>query len=325
MKPWSPTRRSLLKAGATTAAAIAAPGAFAQAYPARPIRLICPWTAGGSIDGVMRAMGLSLGRILGTTVLVDNKPGASGTLGVIELVNARPEGYTLSQIPPATFSLPNMQKVQFDQLKDITYIAGLAGSTNGLVARTDSPIKSIKDLVDFAKANPGGYTYSSPGVGTFAQLAAEDFAFKAGIKLRHIPYKGDADGLQALLAGHVMALSSSTSWASQVDSGACRLLASYGSKRIKRWAASPTLRELGFNTIPESPFGIGAPKGMDPALVARLQDAFKLTLEDPLVVAVLDKYDMPVHYMGAADYTRWSQDAFDSHKAMITRLGLAAT
>ncbi len=121
-----------------------------------------------------------------------------------------------------------------------------------------------------------------------------------------------------------MALSSSTSWAAHVDSGACQLLASYGGKRIRRWPDSPTLRELGYDTIPDSPFGIGAPKGMEPGLVARLQDTWRLTLADPAVVAVLDKYDMPVNYMGTTEYTRFAQETFDSLKAMQSRLGLAA-
>ncbi len=131
-------------------------------------------------------------------------------LGPNELVNAAPDGYTLSQLTIGVMRLPHMQKMQFDPLKDFTYIACLTGYTFGIVVRADSPIKSIKDLVDFAKAKPGEFTYGSTGNGTTPHLAVEEFAAKAGIKLQHIPFKGNADGMQALLGGHVMSHSDAT-------------------------------------------------------------------------------------------------------------------
>ena len=316
-------RRRFLKTSLSTATAVALPDfAFSQAYPSRPIRLICPFTAGGSSDVILRTMAGVAGKILGGTVVVENKPGASGSLGALELATARPDGYILSQLPFGVYTVPHMQKVTWHPMRDISYIAHLTTYTNGLVVRGDSPIRSIKDFIDTAKARPGEITYGCAGLGTFAHLSAEEFAYRAGIKLLIVPYKGDADGLQALLGGHIMALSSSSVWAAQVDSGACRLLASYGTKRIKRWASAPTLREIGFDTIPDSPFGIGAPKGMAPGLLENLQEAFRRTLEDPSVSAVLDKYDMPVFYLGASDYTRFSQQTYDTQKTTIARLGL---
>jgi tripartite-type tricarboxylate transporter receptor subunit TctC len=316
------SRRTLLRAAA---AAAVAPGAvMAQAWPNRPIRLICPWTAGGSIDGVMRAMGTVVGRVLNTTVVVENKAGASGVLGATELARARPDGYLLSQIPPATFSLPHMQKVQFDPLTDITYIIGLAGSTNCLVARSDGPVKSIRELVEFSRANPEGFTYSSAGIGSFGNLAAEDLAQKAGIRLRHVPYKGDADGMQAVLGGHVMAVSSSTSWAAHVDAGTFRILCNYGNTRIKRWPNAPTLREEGYETaFTDSPYGIGGPKGMDADITLRIHDAFKQALSDPSVATLLERNDMPVIYQDTATFTKYARDTLAVRRKVIERLGLA--
>ena len=309
---------------AVASATSALPGvASAQAYPAKPIRMICPWPAGGATDAVMRALGDSVGKILGGSVVVENKPGASGMLGPNELIKAAPDGYTLSQLTIGVARLPHMQKMQFDPLKDFTYIACLTGYTFGIVVRTDSPIKSIKDLVEFAKANPEKFTYGSPGTGTTPHLAVEEFASKAGIKLTHIPFKGAAEGVQALLGGHVTSHSDSTGWGPQVDAGAFRLLATYGSKRAKRWPNVPTLNELGYETVSDSPFGIGAPKGMDPALTKRLHDAFKKTLEDPAVLASFEKYDQSVIYMNTADYTKFIADQFVKEKAVIERLGLA--
>jgi tripartite-type tricarboxylate transporter receptor subunit TctC len=321
----TPTRRDFLKTTAAAAATIALPGfAQAQSFPSRPIKLICPWPAGGSTDIVMRAFAESAGKALGGQMIVENKPGAGGTLGAVELVNAKPDGYTLSQLPLGIFRLPHMQKVQFDPLKDLTYVACLTGYTFGMVVRADSPLKTMQDLVDYAKANPGKLSYGSTGAGTTPHLVVEQFARRANVKLQHIPFKGNADGMQAVLGGHVMAHSDATGWGPHVDAGRCRLLATYGSKRTKRWPDVPTLLELGYQTVSDSPFGIGAPAGMDPALTKRLQDAFSKSLQDPAVIAVLDKYDQPVIYLDSAGYTKFARETFEAERETITSLGLQA-
>ena len=319
-------RRQFLQAGAATAAGLTLPGlAQAQAgnFPNRPIKLICPWPAGGSSDIVMRALAESATKVLGQQVIIENKPGASGMLGPNELVKAAPDGYTLSQLTIGVARLPHMQKMQFDPLRDFTYIACLTGYTFGIVVKSDSPFKTVKDLVDFAKANPGKFNYGSTGNGTTPHLAVEEFASKAGIQLTHVPFKGSADGLQALLGGHINAHSDATGWAPHVDSGALRLLATYGSKRTKRWPKVPTLNELGYDTVSDSPFGIGGPRGMDPAIVRKLQDAFKKTLSDPAVLAAFEKYDQPVIYMDTEQYTKWARETFEAERATMQRLGLA--
>jgi tripartite-type tricarboxylate transporter receptor subunit TctC len=295
------TRRRLLQAALASPAVVALP-AVGQAFPSRPIRLICPWPAGGSTDAVMRSLAESAGKALGGQVIVENKPGASGMLGPNELVAAKPDGYTLSQLTIGIARLPHMQKMQFDPLKDFTYIACLTGYTFGLVVRADSPVKTVQELVDWCKANPGKFSFGSPGNGTTPHLAVEEFAFRAGIKMQHVPFKGVAEGMQALLGGHIMSHSDSTGWASHVDAGTMRLLATYGSRRTRRWPSVPTLHELGYETLADSPFGIGGPKGMDPGITRRLHDGFRKTLEDPAVLATFEKYDQSVIYMNSADY-----------------------
>ena len=316
-------RRDVLHTGLAVAASVTLPVAAQNTYPSRPVKLICPWPAGGSTDSVMRALAESAARILGSSVLIENKPGASGMLGPNELVKAKPDGYTLSQMVIGVFRMPHMQKTQFNPLTDFTYIIGLTGYTFGIVVRADSPIKSIKDLIAYAKTNPGQFTYGSTGHGTTPHLAVEEFANKAGIQLLHIPFKGGADGLAGVLGGHVMAMSDSSSWASHVDAGTCRLLATYGNKRSKRWPKVPTLHELGYDTISDSPFGIAGPKGMEAAVVRKLHDTFKKTLEDPQVLATFDKYDQSVIYMSSEDYARFAREQFQKEKALIEKLGLS--
>ena len=316
-------RRQVLQAGLAGAASIALPSMAQSTFPSRPIKLICPWPAGGSTDAVMRAIGESAARIMNNPVIIENKGGASGMLGPNELVSAKPDGYTLSQLTIGVLRLPHMQKMQFDPLVDFTYVACLTGYTFGIVVRADSPIKSIKDLVAYAKAKPGEFTFGSTGNGTTPHLAVEEFAMKAGIKLQHVPFKGNADGMQALLGGHVMSHSDATGWGPHVEAGTCRLLATYGSKRTKRWPNIPTLNELGYDTVSDSPFGIGAPKGMDPAITRKLHDAFKATLEDPKVLASFEKYDQSVIYMNTEEYTKFARENFLKEKKLIEQLGLS--
>lgn len=319
-----PDRRRFVRAALASSAAIALPSFAQGAFPSRPLKLICPWPAGGSTDAVMRALAESASKVLGQQVVIDNKPGAGGMLGANELVNARPDGYTLSQLPHGVFRIPHMQKVQFNTQADFTWIVCLTGYTFGLVVPADSPLKSVKDFVDYAKANPGKLSYGSTGVGTSPHLAVEEFAQRAGIQINHVPFKGNAENMQAILGGHIMAASDATGWGPHVDSGKLRLLATYGSKRTKRWPSVPTLDELGYKTVSDSPFGVCGPKGMDPAVVKVIHDAFKKTLEDPAVMATFDKYDQTVIYMDTATYTKWARETFAAEKATIDRLGLAA-
>ena len=317
------SRRQVLNLASATTASIALPQlVYAQAFPSRPIRYICPWPAGGSTDVVMRAIAESAGKALGQSIIIDNKPGAGGMLGANELVNAKPDGYTLAQLPQGVFRIPHMQKVQFDTLKDFTWIALLTGYTFGLVVPASSPFKTVKDFVDFAKANPDKITYGHTGIGTSPHLAVEEFAQKAGIKLTNVPFKGNADNMQAILGGHIMAASDATGWGPHVDGGKLRLLATYGSKRTKRWPNVPTLDELGYRTISDSPFGVCGPKGMDPAITKTIHDAFRKTLEDPAVLSVFEKYDQSVIYLGTEAYTKFARDSYESERVLIERLGM---
>ncbi|MCZ8110284.1 MAG: tripartite tricarboxylate transporter substrate binding protein [Betaproteobacteria bacterium] len=318
----TPIRRRQIVLGAAAALALPSLGR-AQAFPARPVKYICPWPAGGSTDAVIRAIAQSVARVLGQNVIVENKPGAGGMLGANELVQAAPDGYTLSQLPHGVFRIPHMQKTAFDTLKDFTWIACLTGYTFGLVVPADGPIKTVADFVAWAKANPGKLSYGSTGIGTSPHLAVEEFAAQAGIQLNHVPFKGNADNMQAILGGHVMAASDATGWAPHVDSGRLRLIATYGSKRTKRWPAVPTLNELGYRTVSDSPFGVCGPKGMEPAVVRALHDAFRKTLEDPAVLAVFDKFDQPVIYLDTEQYTRWARETYEAERATMQRLGLA--
>jgi tripartite-type tricarboxylate transporter receptor subunit TctC len=324
-RPADLTRRQVIASAAALAAPAILPAhVLAQdKYPSRPITLIAPWPTGGSSDAVMRAFGESASKALGVPVVIENKPGAGGTLGAAAMVNAKPDGYTLTQLPLGIYRLPHMQTMTFDPVRDLTHIVCLTGYTFGIACTADAPFKTLKEMVAYAKANPGKLEYGHTGTGTTPHLAIEEFSDKAGIELNPIPFKGSAEIMQAILGGHIRVMSGTTEFAPHVQSGKLRLLATLGRQRNKAFPDVPTVKESGWDTITESPFGIGGPKGMDPAVVKVLHDAFRKTLEDPAVLATLDKFFQPVIYMNSADYQAYGERTFKAEKATIERLGLA--
>ena len=236
--------------------------------------------------------------------------------------NAAPDGYTLSQLTVSAFRQPHMQKVDWDPLRDFTYIIGVSGYTFGMVVKNDSPFRTFDDLIAFARANPGQMSYASTGTGTSPHLLVEDVASKAGVQLLHVPFKGNADSTQALMGGHVMAQSDATGWGKFVDQGAFRLLVTFGDQRT-RWGA-PTAKELGYDVVSYSPYGIVGPKGMDPKVVKILHDAFKKAIDDPEHQKVLQQLDQVYWYKSSDDYAKWAAETYVSERALIERLGLLA-
>jgi len=313
-------RRQLITAAA---ASLALPRlAYAQAFPNKPIRYICPWPAGGSTDAVIRAIGESAAKILGQTVIVDNKPGAGGMLGANELVNAKPDGYTIAQFPLGMLRYPHMQKVAWDPINDFSFIIGISGYTFGFVVRADSPYKTFNEYIEAARKSPNAINYGSTGIGTSPHLLMEEVADAAKVQLTHIPFKGNADQMQALLGGHVMAASDATGWDKFVDGGQMRLLVTFGDQRTARWPNVPTAKDLGYNVVSQSPYGIVGPKGMDPAVVRTLHDAFRRAMDDPNYVKTLERYDQPTIYMSGEEYTAFGKKQFESDRVMMEKLGL---
>ena len=303
--------------------AAAATSAFGQAFPSKPITLICPWPAGGGTDIHLRKIAELAAKRLGQAVVVENRPGGSGMNGPATMAKtARPDGYAISQLAITAFRVPHMQKVDWDPINDFSYIVGLAGYTFGIVVKADSPFKSFEDLIAYAKANPGKLSYATPGTGTSLHLAMEEIGVKAGVKFLHITFKGYADGATALLGGHVMIQVDSTGWARLVDAGLLRLLATLGDRRT-RWNA-PTVKELGIDTVSNSPYGLVGPKGLPPQVVKVLHDAFRSASDDPDNLQTLQKLDQAQWYKSSEDYARWAAETLKAERATIERVGLLA-
>ncbi len=295
--------------------------AQAQSFPAKPVTLIVPWPAGGSTDIYFRKLGEVTARHLGQPLVIENKPGGSGMNGPATMAKtAKPDGYTISQLAITAYRLPHLQKVDWDPLADFSYILGVAGYTFGIVVKADSPFKTFQDLIVYARANPGKLSYATPGPGTSLHLAMEEIGARANVQFLHIPFKGYADGATALLGGHVMVQVDSTGWARLVDAGTVRLLATLGDKRT-RWNA-PTVKELGIDTVSNSPYGLVGPKGMPPQVVKVLHDAFKTAMDDPDHLKTLQQLDQAYWYKSTEDYARWGAETLKAERATIERVGL---
>jgi tripartite-type tricarboxylate transporter receptor subunit TctC len=209
---------TLMTLGATSVLANAS-----DKFPIKSITLIAPWPPGGGSDAVMRAFAES--------AIIDNKPGAGGTLGATAMLSTKPDGYTVTQLPLGVYRLPHMQKTPYNPVKDLTHIVGLTGYTFGIVSTVDAPFKTLNDMVAYAKANPGKLEYGSTGTGTTPHLAVEEFANKAGIELNHIPYKGSAELMQAILGGQIRMMCGIPEYMPWVKDGKLRVLATLGRNR----------------------------------------------------------------------------------------------
>ncbi len=318
------TRRALAALPFGLAApAIVSPAWAQSAFPNAPIRLICPWGAGGTTDVQMRALADQVSRRIGQPVVIENRAGAGGVLGAQALLSARPDGYTLSQMPISVFRQPLLNsRALFDPLTDFTYVSHISGYLFGTVVRPDAPWNSMQELVAYARANPGKLTYGTPGVGSSLHLTMELIAQRAGIEWVHVPFRGYAENAQALLGRQIDIVADSSGWAPAVMDGQMKLLATWGAERAKRFPNAPTLKESGIDVVSASPYGLAGPKGMDPAVVRTLDQAFRAATLDPKHIEILDRYDMAPMPMNADEYTSFVRRTMDEERALIQRLGL---
>jgi tripartite-type tricarboxylate transporter receptor subunit TctC len=319
--PW--TRRAVLGAAASLVACPAFAFAQATAYPSRPITLIVPWPAGGQTDITMRILADLASRPLGQPVVVENRPGAAGTLVGPALRAAAPDGYVIGQLPLTLYRAPLQRKVAWDPLRDITPVIQISGVTFGIVVPVDSAFHSFADLLAWAREHPGRLSVGSTGIGSTAHLAMEDVLSREGVSYIHVPYKGTADQMLAVASRTLMVGVNSTGFAPYVETGRLRLLAVFNAQRSKRWPQVPTMRELGYTeAVYTSPYGIGLPAGADPQVIRKLHDAFKAAMFDPMHLQEIAKYDQEPDYLNTADYGRYVHEVTARERVLLGRLGL---
>lgn len=316
-------RRLLLSAAAAT---LAAPSlSRAQGLASRPIRIIVPFSPGGSTDVHMRVFAEAATRRFGQTVMIENRPGASGSLGLLSMRSTAPDGLNLTTLPvTAIRSMLMTGDVNADPTADCGPVLHLTGYLIGVVVRREAPWQTWQEFLDYAKANPDKVNYGTAGAASTAFIGMERIARSQGIKWTHVPYRGVGENVQALMSGQVDCAVDSSGWAPMVEDGSFRLLVTWGAERPRRFSQAPTLRETGIDLVYNSPYGLVGPRGMSPEIVRALHDGMKDALHDPQHRAILDRLDMPLLYKNTADYTAFLAQTVTEEREAVQTLGLRA-
>ncbi|MGV3655064.1 MAG: tripartite tricarboxylate transporter substrate binding protein [Noviherbaspirillum sp.] len=293
-----------------------------ESYPTRPIRLLVGFGAGGATDITFRKLAELASGHLGNPIVVENKPGAGATLAPSVMAKQdKPDGYTIASATAGLLRYPHMQKVDWDPLRDFTWIAGLGGYSFVLAVREDAPFKTVAELVSWAKANPGKLSVGTAGAGTTMHLLSEAWAKMAGAEINHIGFKGSSEAVTNLMGGHIMAV---------VDAAGTvvprlshlRILMSFDEKPAAWLPDAPTARSLGYDLAYPAPYGLVGPKDMPPHVVKKLHDAFKAAAESPEYHKLLDHLRQTAWYRNPADYEAWAKEFYVSERSLVERAGL---
>lgn len=289
--------------------------AQAQDFPTRPINVVAPFPPGGQADLMARPTAAAMEKILKSPVVVVNKTGAAGAVGMAFVANSKPDGYTLLMALSSISIIPEADKL-FDRkpaytMDQLVPIALVSADPTILVCRSDRPWKSVKELVEDAKKRPEGISYSSSGIYGTLHMAMEMLIHSAGIKMKHVPYGGAAPALTALLGGHVDCMASGPAVVlPHIKAGKLRPLAGWGEKRIAVLPELPTLKELGYEAEFYIWAGMFAPKGTPEPIMKKLRDTVRAAMQDADFKAALDKMETPIAYLDAPEFQKfWDKDA----------------
>jgi tripartite-type tricarboxylate transporter receptor subunit TctC len=320
------TRRGVL-VGASALPFAGAAGAQSQAkYPDKTIRLIIPWAAGGPADAGFRILAQSVSKKFGQQVVIDNKAGASGIMGALALQDAKPDGYTISQMHMSVLRQPLLNKqLTYHPINDLTYILQITGYLMGVVVRADAKWKTLPELLAYAKANPSKLNWGTLGIGSTQHLAMERVGMAQGLTWTHAPYRGTADTLRALLGGEIDFASEASGWAPMVEAGQLRLLAVFTATRAKRFPDVPTVQQLGIDVVVDSPGGLVGPKGMDPATVAVIGGAFRAAAQEPEHMKFLENMDQPLILLDGPAYKAAMARTYEEERELLRKLSLLPT
>jgi tripartite-type tricarboxylate transporter receptor subunit TctC len=317
-------KRRALIAGALMMPAL--PAAAQEVFPARPIQMIVPFPPGGVADITGRPVAHVMGKLLKQSVVVVNKGGAGGAVGAAQAAHATPDGYTILMALSSISVLPVADRLQGRppayELDQLAPIALISADPTVLVVRGDGPYRTLKDLVDAAKAKPATINYGSSGVYGTLHVAMEIFAEAAGIRLFHIPYQGGGPAVAALLGGQIDALASGPAAAiGQIKAGKMRALAVWGDKRLASMPDVPSMKELGYDATFYIWSGLFAPAATPPAVMSVLRDAVRRTVEDGEFKDAMAKVETPIAYLDAPEFKVFLERDAARLRVAVERIG----
>jgi tripartite-type tricarboxylate transporter receptor subunit TctC len=295
----------------TAALLVLAAAAFAQEpYPSRPISMIVPYPPGGVVDLGGRPLAMAMEKVLKQPVVIANRAGAAGAVGIAAAAGAKPDGYTLLMAAPSIAVIPEADKLFGRKpayaLDQLTPVALISADPTYLAVRSDSPWKSLKDLVADAKQRPSQLSFSSSGIYGALHLPMEMFLHAAGLKMRHVPTNGGGPAVTALLGGHVdMTVGGPAALSAQIKAGKLRALAGWGAKRHELLPDVPTFKELGYDIEYHIWVAMFAPAGMPETPMKALRDAVRIAVEDADFKSTMAKLNTPVSYLDAPEFRKF--------------------
>jgi tripartite-type tricarboxylate transporter receptor subunit TctC len=295
--------------------AMAAPMVFAQGatessetFPSKPIKLIVPWSAGGGTDAIARALAKSGEKHLGVPVVVENKPGGTGAVGLGETVKADPDGYTLAILPVELSFLKDQGIYPFD-FSNFTRIMNLNTDPAALTVKADAPWDTLEEFVEYARKTPGAIKIGHSGTGMLWHLAAATLALNTGTEYIYVPFNGAADAIASVLGENIDAVTvSGAEVSAQVRAGEMKILAVFGEKRMDIFPDTPTAREQGYDIVVNTFRGLGGPAGIPEDRVAILHEGFKKMMEEPDFVKVISNMGLGIDYRNTADYYKLTEE-----------------
>ena len=317
-----PDRRAAMIALASMCAITAsAPSRAADAYPSKPIQLVFPFPPGGGMDPVFRLLADAATRELGQPVLMMHKPGAGGVTGTATLAAMNEaDGYTIAVMHNSVIRAPLVQKVNFDPLKDFSYLMGLFALTTGIAVAADAPWKTLGELLADAKKRPGALSWGTVGAISINRIVAERLARMAGTSFNMVPYKGGGEAFTSLI-GHNLDVYGDPGFGAQVRGGKVRLLATFTDERLASHPEVPTVKESGYDLTIDSPMGLVAPKNLDPKIAQRITAAFRKAAQDPNYLGLLALNDLQPKLLSGEAYTSYARVAYERDAKMLAEIG----
>ena len=291
--------------------------------PTGPITVYNPLAAGGVCDVHLRFLGERVSKILGQQVLVDIKAGAGATLAAAQMLNVKPDGQIIACMTINSLRYPHYQQANWHPLRDFSYITGLSEFTFGVVVKATSPWQSIEDLIAAGKKEPEKYNYGTSGIGGTGHLLTIEIEQSSGARFTHVPYKGGAEFMPALLGEQVHFVPDGAQWAPFVESGHVRLLAMATPERFPKYPDKPTLVERGINAIAVSPYGLVGPRELPPVVIQTLHGAFSEAMNDPGHQPVLDKFVQVPWRRDPSAYRAFAEKYFEEVRPLLIKSGLA--
>ena len=298
--------------------------AFAEdKYPTKPITIVCGWGAGGMMDTSIRLLSKIAEKELGQPIIVEQRTGASGVIAKTHVSKAKPDGYTLGVDVTSTYiNLPHMREVPYNPLTDFTDVMTYARYTFGLSVRTDSSWTKFQDVLEYARKNPGKFTYASGGVGTTQHICMERVALKEGIKWTNIPFKSGPEAVVACLGGHTDGnIQGPADVVPHIKAGTLRLLMPLNENR---WPAAPDVPSVAerYGFYGMSYLSVIAPAGLPEVIRQRLETVFKKATDEPSFEEALVRYQVEKAYLGGKEYTKLWKGQYDEMGRIIKKMGL---